>query len=887
MKKSMIITNVFIVLVLILTAIGLSGQGPVQAQSGDDADLLAADASMPPPTDVFYGLFRNLYPGDPNQYNDRWAQGSVPDVSGAPGTYWYVQAVNDDIAVYQKDGTQVYANKLNGFWSDFGYTGTLCDQSAFRGQPNVLFDEGSGRFVIADVAYDDIDDGPYYICIITSDEEGIALSSYALDTDTGINNYYPDAVKMGIWQDSYYFAANMVDIDNNGLVRTPKGVKVWALKAADMTTCKDLNFDTICEFDFMSHFLSEAAFDYEYLVPSTYSGLAPAADTPNYFASIKQGKFYIWEFDVDWNSFISSFGNSYNPNYTINTDTASIWATGSIVPQWDVSEKVAVHGERLGSPLQYRIVDGVPALWVTHAVEANPGPGTGQRWYEIRFDEQDKPLFFQQGTHTPDNDYRWNGSLAVDGEGNMALGYNVSTDETNPALAFYPEIRYAGRLRTDLNGTLPRTEVLFEEGGIPVYNGSQYDTDGVPDGPWGRQSHMSVDPLDDCIFWYTNMYYDVDSNGTDWRTVIGWFSFPQCGAGQNKRISLSTQDAQGNGTSGLDFEMYSVGISASGRYVAFSSEASTLVSGDNAGHRDVFLRDRDYDQDGIYDEPGEVLTTRISTGWDGSEANADSWEVSISGFGLYDLNGNGNLADETEIDGRYIAFSSDADNLVQPGGYPDSNHARDVFVYDRITGDTIRVSVRDLTEKSLGNNTSDQPHISKTGEYVVFRSKATNLILPTPDLNNAVADIYLRDLGMDRTYLVSIDDVGDQQLLESAYPTISDDGQFVAYQSRSDLPAGDGYWVIHEHIVIKCPAAVGALRIIDVAKPRISSVIFPYDVDDPITVYVADALAQGELQAGDSTLKAGRLGEVRIEGDNIMLGDIIVFTNENIDQFDF
>ena len=790
MKKSAIVTNVFIVIVLILTAAGLSGQNPALAQSGDDVEL-QANGSMPPPTDVFPGLSRNLWPADPNQYNDRWAPGSVPDVSGAPGTYWYVQAVNDDIAVYRKDGTLVYGNKLNGFWASFGNTGTLCDQSAFRDQPNVLFDEGSGRFVIADVAYDDIDNGPYYICIITSDEEGLALNSYALDTDTGQDNYYPDSVKMGIWQDSYYLSANMVDIDNNGLVRTPHGAKVWALKAADMTTCKDLNFDGFCEFDYMDHYLSEV-FDYHFLVPSTYSGLAPTADTPNYFASIKPGKFYIWEFEVDWNSFTSSFGNSLNPTYTINTDTSGIWATGSIIPQWDVSEKVDVHGERLGTPMQYRIVDGVPALWVTHAVETNPAPGTGQRWYEIRFDEGGSPLFFQTGTHTPDNDYRWNGSLAVDGAGNMALGYNTSTDDSRPARAFYPEIRYAGRLKTDLNGTLPRTEVLFEEGGYPDYNGSQYDTDGVPDGPWGRQSHMSVDPLDDCIIWYTNMFYDDTSNGTDWRTAIGWFSFPQCGAGQTRRVSLSTQDAQGNGTSGLNFEMYSVGISDSGRYVAFSSEASTLVSGDNAGHRDVFLRDRDYDGDGIYDEPGEVLTTRISTGWDGSEANDDSWEVSVSGFGLYDLNGNGSLADEVEIDGRYITFSSDADNLVEPEGFPDSNHARDVFVYDRITGDTIRVSVKDQTAKDVGNNASDQPHISKTGDYVVFRSKATNLILPIADLNNSVADIYLRDLTMDRTYLVSVDDLGDQQLLESAYPTISDDGLFVAYQSRSDLPAGDG-----------------------------------------------------------------------------------------------
>ena len=218
MKKSALVTNLFIVLALILTAFGISGQNPVQAQGEGEADLLAADASMPPPTDVFPGLSRNLYPAIPSQNNDPFAPGSVPDVSGTAGTYWYVQAVNDEIAVFQKDGTMVYTDTLNGFWGTYGNTGTLCDGAAFRGQPNVLFDEGSGRFVIADVAYNDIDDGPYFICIITSDEEGVATFSYSLDPNTGIPYYYPDSVKLGIWQDSYYIAANMIDINNNGTV---------------------------------------------------------------------------------------------------------------------------------------------------------------------------------------------------------------------------------------------------------------------------------------------------------------------------------------------------------------------------------------------------------------------------------------------------------------------------------------------------------------------------------------------------------------------------------------------------------------------------------------------------------------------------------------------
>ncbi|MCJ7662370.1 MAG: hypothetical protein MUO67_24760, partial [Anaerolineales bacterium] len=426
------------------------------------------------------------------------------------------------------------------------------------------------------------------------------------------------------------------------------------------------------------------------------------------------------------------------------------------------------------------------------------------------------PYFYQKGTYAPDDDYRWNGSLAVDGAGNMALGYNVSTDKTNPSTTFFPEIRYTGRLKTDQSGTLDQGERLLQKNNIPLYSGSQYDDDFIDDGPWGRQSHMSVDPLDDCVFWYTNMFYNDQSAGQIWRTAIGWFSFPQCGAGQTKRISLSSEDLEGDEASGLDLEMYSTAISDTGRYVAFSSEATNLdssvgkslklVCNDTKGHRDVFLRDRDTDEDGLYDEPGEVETTRISMGYayDGTcpdpnlpnvQATGDSWEVSISGLWDYDLNGDGQLsADEKNIDGRFIAFSSDADNLVSPGIYPDTNTARDVFVYDRLEKTTIRASVKDGTEKELGNGASDQPHLNRSGEIVVFRSTATDL-LPVLDTNLTTADIFLRELVTlttpYNTEIISVDAVGTQGALESVLPTVSDDGNNVAFASRNAFGLGD------------------------------------------------------------------------------------------------
>src|ERR1700730_8228857 len=129
----------------------------------------------------------------------------------------------------------------------------------------------------------------------------------------------------------------------------------------------------------------------------------------------------------------------------------------------------------------------------------------------------------QQGIHAPDTTlYRFMGSLAVDNQGNMALGYTTSNG-TSPN---FPSVAYAGRLATDALNTLPQTEVELIHG-----NGSQDNfCGGAPCNRWGDYSSMSVDPADDCTFWYTNEYYEAQANGTagNWHTRIGSFKFPSC-----------------------------------------------------------------------------------------------------------------------------------------------------------------------------------------------------------------------------------------------------------------------------------------------------------------------------------------------------------------------
>jgi Tol biopolymer transport system component len=171
--------------------------------------------------------------------------------------------------------------------------------------------------------------------------------------------------------------------------------------------------------------------------------------------------------------------------------------------------------------------------------------------------------------------------------------------------------------------------------------------------------------------------------------------------GTTTRVSVASNGAQGNGDS------FSSSISADGRYVAFHSIASNLVSGDTNGAWDVFVHDRQSGQ-----------TTRVSAASNGAQGNGDSESPSIS------------------ADGRYVAFSSDASNLVSG----DTNGAWDVFVHDRQSGQTTRVSA--ASNGAQGNGDSESPSISADGRYVAFSSDASNLV--SGDTNGAW-DVFVHD----------------------------------------------------------------------------------------------------------------------------------------------
>ena len=194
-----------------------------------------------------------------------------------------------------------------------------------------------------------------------------------------------------------------------------------------------------------------------------------------------------------------------------------------------------------------------------------------------------------------------------------------------------------------------------------------------------------------------------------------------------------------------NFASANAAISSDGRFVAFHSAATNLVAGDTNKHQDIFVYDRETKH-----------MERISIGLDGKQADNYSHQPSIS------------------ADGRFVAFMSLAGNLVSN----DTNNQLDIFVRDRVKQTTSLVSVS--TESTSGNTKSINPVISTNGRFIAFESYANNLI---EDDSNASSDIFIRDLVLEKTEVVSLSTRGQQANHGSYQPAISADGRFVVFHS--------------------------------------------------------------------------------------------------------
>jgi hypothetical protein len=438
---------------------------------------------MPTPLITFAGL------ADSDNIGDI----TPPDPNGDVGPNHYVQTVNGVFAVYDKQGNRLYGPAANNtIWTGFGGD---CETHN-DGDPVALYDSISDRWLMSQFAIPATHDGgPSYECIAISaspDPTG-SWHRYAFLLS---NNEFYDYPKLGVWPDAYYLTDNVF---SGGVFVHNAAV---AFDRTHMLAGQAATFQ---------------AFNTQYggMLPADLDGpTLPPAGSPDFFLMANPPDLLrLWKFRVDWS-------NPNNSTFTGPTDvTVATFNTtlcndpsSHCVPQPNTAVMLDSLKDAMMNRLVYRNMGSYEALLANDTVNADGQGHAGVRWYELR-NPNGTPLVHQQGTYGPaDGDYRWMASLAMDAVGDIAVGFSVSSGST------YPSIRYAGRLASDPLGTLAQGEASLMAGG-----GSQNGSTSR----WGDYTTMSIDPSDDCTFWYNNEYYPV-SSPQGWNTRIGSFRFPGC-----------------------------------------------------------------------------------------------------------------------------------------------------------------------------------------------------------------------------------------------------------------------------------------------------------------------------------------------------------------------
>ena len=415
-----------------------------------------------------------------------------PDTNGAVGATQYVQWVNESFAVFDKATGAIasgFPKAGNALWAGFGGG---C-QTNNDGDPIVQYDKAANRWILTQFYVSTL---PYLQCVAvstTSDATG-TYNRYAFSYG---NTQFPDYPKLGVWPDAYYISFN---IFNNGT--SFAGSKVCAY---DRTAMLAGGAATQVCFQLSTSFGG--------LLPSDLDGTtAPPVGSPNFFLNFGTNSLNLWKLHVDFTTPANSTLTGPT-NFAVAAFNPACSGGGTCIPQPSTKNQLDSLADRLMYRLAYRNRAGVESLVVNHSVAVgNKRTGvTSVRWYEIRT-PNGTPSVFQQGTlGTSDGIHRWMGSIAMDKVGNIALGYSASSSSV------LPSIRYTGRVPTDPLGTM-QTETVIQAGG-----GSQ--TGNLH--RWGDYSAMTVDPVDDCRFWYTTEY--LKSNGSfNWSTRIASFKFPGC-----------------------------------------------------------------------------------------------------------------------------------------------------------------------------------------------------------------------------------------------------------------------------------------------------------------------------------------------------------------------
>ena len=397
--------------------------------------------------------------------------GFPSDANGAVNGNYYVQAVNASFSIFDKSGNKLAGPiALNSLFTGLP-GGTYND-----GDPIVLYDDQANRWLITEMSKSGSND--YLLMAVSQTDNPLgAWYSYSFDVDD-----WPDYPKYGIWRDGYY-----IGIDKLG--NNPQDQEdVFAVERSKMLIGQPAKMVGFINPDRPNTTYSIAA-------PVDNEGDFAPANTPALFVAVNDAQWnaikdqlWLYEMDVDWNTpFNSTFG------------LVKVLDVAPFSPAPNPTQPGGYTLDGLGGFIMnkpvYRNFTNHQELVCCHAVEGSSTGTAGMRWYELRKTNGDWEIR-QQGTYSPDSDSRWVGSITMNSNHRIVMGYSVTGSST------YPGIRYTAQSPT----AYAAANGLFDIAEEVIYNGNQLQSS---DTRWGDYTNISVDPSNDTIFWYTNQYVDI------------------------------------------------------------------------------------------------------------------------------------------------------------------------------------------------------------------------------------------------------------------------------------------------------------------------------------------------------------------------------------------
>lgn len=441
-----------------------------------------------------------------------------PDSNGAVGPNHIVTMCNLSFQIFNKTGTSLFGPAANNtLWAGFG--GACQIENA--GDPVVLYDRLADRWFLMQFTAN----GPtYFNCVAVSQTNDPTGAYYRYAISTGSN--FPDYPKAAVWPDAYYIST-----------REFAGASFAGVGAYALNRAQALVGNPAAQ---VISFLQPPSPLYRVgdgLLPSDLDGTTPPpAGSPNYFVGSQDNNgpygapsdaLNLYKFHAD---FVtppnSTFGLTNTlPVASFNSMLALCAGGRACIPQPGTTTKIDHLGyrQRPTFRLAYRNFGTHESLVTNQSVSAGTGPNgevSGIRWYEMR-SPNSSPVIFQQGTYAPgltDGIHRWMGSIAMDGAGNMALGYSAANG-VNPAV--FPSVYYTGRLAGDPLGTMPQGEGIIIAG-----TGSQTTSLNR----WGDYTSIVTDPNDDLTFWHVNEWVPTTSS-VGWQLRVGSFKLATGGGG--------------------------------------------------------------------------------------------------------------------------------------------------------------------------------------------------------------------------------------------------------------------------------------------------------------------------------------------------------------------